>query len=59
VVSTIRLKKALYNYKKDKEVLDLEIKLNEMCESTFLTNAELHHIVRSISRGNTPRSRSQ
>ncbi|CAD8099003.1 unnamed protein product [Paramecium sonneborni] len=54
VVSTIKLRKALYYYKKDKEVLDLKIKLNEMCESTFLTNAELHHIVRSVSRGNSP-----
>ncbi|CAK74353.1 unnamed protein product (macronuclear) [Paramecium tetraurelia] len=54
VVSTNKLRKALYFYKKDKELLDLKIKLNEMCESTFLTNSELHHIVRSVSRGNSP-----
>lgn len=56
VVSTLKFRKALYYYKRDKEDLDLQIKLNEMCESTFLSNAELHNIVRSVSRGNSPQS---
>ncbi|KAM3144087.1 hypothetical protein pb186bvf_003851 [Paramecium bursaria] len=48
-ISTKKIRQAIYFYKKDKEILDMQIRINEICEKSTMTVKEVTQYVRTIS----------